>query len=222
MSETVASGGKYWNFSKADTPSKQPVNVWVYLFLIMAPFIAMLTLVFTGFIVFSPFDMVYPESIAGGWVNPKPADDSTKIVGGALIGLFTIGVLGGILISRFCQASAMLIIFALFIIGPVIAGGTFALGAQAMRPFIPESKVSADHPTFKEWAKNTYGYEVKSSIEEKGKYEVLQVVNASGADLTVKLFRDGDNTYLYEDTFQLNDTLTKINAEKQAKKADTK
>ena len=222
MSETVASGGRYWNFSKADTPSKRPVNGWVYLFLIMTPFIMLLTLVFTGFIVFAPFDVVYPESIAGGWVNPKPADDSTKIVGGALIGLFAIGVLGGILISRFCRVSTMFAIFALFIIGPVIAAGTFALGAQAMRPFIPQAKVSSVQPTFKEWAKNTYGYEVKSSIEEKGGYKVVQVANASGADLTVKVFRDGENTYLYEDTFQLNDTLTKINAEKQAKKAETK
>lgn len=222
MSESAVSGGRYWNFSEDIKPSKRRINGWVYTFLIMTPFFVALTLIFTGVVMFTPVDVVYPESIAGGWVNPTYSGGGGKIIGGLLLGLTMFALIGGILISRFCRASASLTVIVMALFGPAIFIGVFALGANVLRPIAINSNLSDSHPTFKEWAKNTYGYEVKSSIEKKGDYEVLQVANSSGADLTVKLFRDGENAYLYEDTFQLNDILTKINAEKQAKKAEAK
>lgn len=220
MSETLASGGRVWSPFADKASARKAVNPWIFVFGLAIPFMTLAIVAFSIIFISIPYEIQRPESIAGGWTSSTIVGNSRTIMSIAFVVGVIVIVLGLVAITHFCRANYFFLIPFIIFGMPLITMMVWSTMLNV--PTEMRAKSSAG-PTFKEWAHSTYGYDLKSSaIENKDNREYVEAVDSQGKPTNINVFRDGDNLYLYENTFQLNDTLAKINAEKQAKKAETK
>ena len=221
MSETVASGGRVWSpFAEANAKLHR-VNIWVFIFCIALPFIGLVIAAFCLILVSLPIDSKRPDSIAGGWTLGTISDNSRMIVAISLIVGLAVLLVGLIGLLRYFRITQLLLVLLLALGVPLMS--FIILNIAFSIPSEIRAKAGNNGPTFKEWAHDTYGYTLTSStVQSKDGHEYVEAVDSQGKPTNINVFRDGPNLYLYENTFQLNDTLTKINAEKLAKDGTNK
>lgn len=221
MSEALASGGRVWSpFSDSDNVVKKGVNPWIFLFGLALPFMTMMIVAFSVVCISLPYEIQKPESIAGGWTSQVIVGSSRTVLATSFVVGAILLIVGLVVLIHFCRVSYFFLI-------PLTAFGVPLITMLVWNVMLNvPSEVRAktgSGPTFKEWAHDTYGYDlISSSIKSKDDREYVEAQSPQGEPVNINVFRDGENVYLYENTFQLNDTLTKINAEKQAKNEASK
>lgn len=206
---TVATGGKYWSFSKRRAALTRTMSTMKFTLAVALPFFTVTSSVMAFLINTYPQPYKAASSIAGGFglieENPSATTQAWLILGAIAVIVF--GIMA-IVLHVNPPPIALLPITVMFFASMLIVqqSTSFARGVP-----------SDDIETAKQWAEKTYGYELLSDINlNDSDIQKVDVRTDDGKEISVDVLRVENNAYLYLNTIQLEELIHRINNEKRA------